>query len=364
MKIRILTHHTVHNHGAVLQLYALSQVLKKYDSGVCALNYSKNFDFLDETANTKYNISIKSIPYYLGYLYQKGLKRTIFNIKKKRILEKFKEKNKLVGEYYSRCKDLDGVFVGSDEVFSIEPGLNPFFWGMGVPAEHIFAYGGCFGPTDISFIYKKYAVEYIKAGIERFEKISVRDLNSQTIIKEISGCDVPQVCDPVILYGFLKEKKLFKKPMEEKYLLVYAYDNNMNDKTEVESIKSFAKKKNLKTVTVGFYHEWCDKSINAYPIELLSWIANAEIVVTDTFHGTVMSLIMNAQFATKIRGNRHKLGYLLSEYRVTEREINNFSELDSVFQNKIDYEEVNKKIENKRRDGLSFIEECIHSIAK
>lgn len=84
LKIRIITHHAVHNHGAVLQLYALEKVLSKYDPNVCALDYQKNYDFLDENANTKYNISIKSIPYYLGFLRKNGFTKTFFNVKKKR----------------------------------------------------------------------------------------------------------------------------------------------------------------------------------------------------------------------------------------------------------------------------------------
>lgn len=362
MKVRILTHHDVHNHGAVLQLYALVQILKKYDLDVCALDYTKNYDFLEEGANEKYSISIKSIPFYLDYLWRKGMKRTLYNIKKRRILERFKEKNHLVGEYYSRCEKLDAVFIGSDEVFSIETGLTPVLWGMGVPARHVFAYGACFGSTDISFIYKKHALEYIRGGIARFGKISVRDRNSQNIIKEISDNDISQVCDPVILYGFLDEKKNFQRFIDGKYLLVYAYDENMNERSEIESIKCFARKHNLMVVAVAFYHSWCDKNINVTPIELLSWVANAEAVVTDTFHGTVMSMVMNVQFAAKIRGNQHKLGFLLSEYGLLEREIHLFENLELIFDKKIDYGSVNEIMKRKRVEGNEYIYSCMEAV--
>lgn len=362
MKIRILTHHSVHNHGALLQLYALMKVLKRYDKTVCALDYSKNYDFLGAFADKKYNISIKSIPFYLGFLKEKGLKRTLFNIRKKNILDRFKKEYHMVGEYYSRCKDMNAVFVGSDEVFSIEPGLNPFFWGMGVPADHVFAYGGCFGPTDLEFIREKHAEEYIKAGIERLDRISVRDINSQEIIKEISGQKSIQVCDPVILYGYLREKETFKKKISDKYLLVYAYDENMNDEKEVVEIRKYAAKNHLKVVSAGFYHRWCDKCVNVDPIQLLEWICGAEYVVTDTFHGTVMSMIMNTQFATKIRGNRHKLGYLLSEYGLEEREVMDFSKMTDIFRKPIDFKRVNVLIEQKRKIGMSFIEHCMKDV--
>lgn len=362
MKIRIITHHAVLNHGALLQLYGLKQVLSKYDSGVCALDYKKNYDFLEDYADLKYNISLKSIPYYMGYLKEKGLGKTIHNIKKKSILDRFSKDEHLVGEYYSRCKDLDVVFIGSDEVFSIEPGLNPFFWGMGVPANYVYAYAGCFGPTDIEFIKQKYAEEYIKAGIKRFNEISVRDLNSQDIIYELSDKKVAQVCDPVILYGYIQEKKTFTRPMKEKYLLVYSYDNNMNDIMENRYILEYAHKIGVKVISVGFYHKWCDKSVNVNPIELLQWVSYAECVVTDTFHGTVISMVMNTPFATKVRGNRHKLGYLLLEYKLEEREINEFSDLQRVFSQKIDFDSLNNIMEKKRKEGLLYIENCLREV--
>lgn len=364
MKIRIITHHSVHNHGAVLQLYALEKVLAQYDPTVCALDYQKNYDFLPECANQKYNISIRSIPFYLGFLRRNGFKKTFFNVKKRRFLEAFKKEHTMVGEYYSRCKKLDAVFIGSDEVFSIEPGLNPFFWGMGVPTEYCFAYAGCFGPTTLEFIREKHAMEFISAGIKRFARISVRDENSQNIIGELSGSFPIQVCDPVILYGYIDEKKKFVRPMKEKYLFVYAYDNNMNDSEEVACILRYAKEKSLKVITAGFYHKWCDRSVNVDPIELLKWIYFAECVVTDTFHGTVMSMIMNTPFATKIRGNRNKLGFFLEEYQCLDREIKDFADLDSVLNIGMNFDNVNRIIAEKRAEGRAYIQSCIESLTQ
>ena len=48
MKIGIITHHDVHNHGALLQLNALSKELASHGHSAAALSYTKNFDFLDK----------------------------------------------------------------------------------------------------------------------------------------------------------------------------------------------------------------------------------------------------------------------------------------------------------------------------
>ena len=62
MKIGIITHYDVHNHGALLQLNALIQVLKKeFNAEAKALQYDKNYDFLGVELKAKYVLSFKSI---------------------------------------------------------------------------------------------------------------------------------------------------------------------------------------------------------------------------------------------------------------------------------------------------------------
>ena len=359
MQIGIITHHDVHNHGAQLQLNALVKVLESFGHKASALSYTKNLDFLDDYARHKYNITLRSLPYYTGYLMRRGIKRTLFNIKKRAILDEFRVANKLVNGYYSKEKDLDCVFIGSDEVFSIEPGLNPVFWGMGVPNKNVFSYAGCFGPTTLEFIGEKHAEEFIRAGIDRFKELSVRDQNSHDIILSLSGKDVPIVCDPVILYGYEQEVSTGKKPIDGRYLVVYAYDNNMNEKREVERITEYARNHNLTIVSVGFYHSWCDQNVNVTPTDLIHYIKHAECVVTDTFHGTVVSIIMNTSFVTKIRGNQNKLGYLLEEYELSDRSTEGFEDLERKFAESIDFSRVNWLVEGKRNASRAFIGKCL-----
>ena len=90
MKVGIITHYNVHNHGAQLQLYALSAQLKKMGMEAAALQFEKNYDFMPLGIEKKYSLSIKSIPLYIKYLFQKGLKRTLYNYKKKKVLDNFR----------------------------------------------------------------------------------------------------------------------------------------------------------------------------------------------------------------------------------------------------------------------------------
>lgn len=101
MKIGIITHYDVHNHGAILQMNALIKVLRKnFRVEAHALQFDKNYDFLGRELKAKYEIGIKSIGIYVKYLFERGLKLFLFNVKKKRLFENFKKKENLIGDYH------------------------------------------------------------------------------------------------------------------------------------------------------------------------------------------------------------------------------------------------------------------------
>ena len=161
----------------------------------------------------------------------------------------------------------------------------------------------------------------------------------------------------LILYGYEKEMRSFTPPMKD-YILIYSYDKNLNDEAEYNHIKKYAEKHNLKIVSVGYYHKWC-KSIDASPFELLGWIKNANLVVTDTFHGSVMSIICNTPAVVKLRGNQNKLRFLLSEYGLLDRTILDFSEMESVADKSVDFANVNAAIQERRAASMKFLDDAL-----
>lgn len=357
MKIGIMTHYGVHNHGALLQLYALRQVLQGEGNTAKALTFNKNYDFMEGGVDKKYEISWRSIPFYLSYINKIGIRRTFFNYKKKKILDRFRKS--LVGEYYSRAINLDAVFIGSDEVFSIESGVNPFFFGIGLPCKKIYSYAASCGPTTIDFIREKNMTALITAGLKNMDKVSVRDANTQKIVKKLSEIKAEIVCDPVILYGFEDELKKAERKINKDYIVIYAYDNNMNEDKEIEIIKKYAKKHKLYIVSVGFYHSWCDICVDGSPIDILGYFKYAKYVITDTFHGSVISLITNANFVAKIRTNRNKLYDLLDNFDLADRIIDNFDEIEHKLPNIIDYNKTNELIELTRKSSYKYIKACL-----
>lgn len=364
LKFGIITHYDVHNHGAVLQLTALIRVLASKGIEAKALRFEKNYDFMGHNLKNKYDVSIKSLGIYFKYLKEKGINCTLYNYNKHRTLNKFKFDTNLIGDYYSESPLLDGVIVGSDEVFALHTGPTPVFFGHCLPTENVMSYAGCFGPTTLQDVHKNHSVPFVKSGLETMKYITVRDKNSADIIEILIGKRPEIVVDPVLLYGFKEEIDELIAPSISDYLLVYAYDNRMNSPEEIDAIKKYAKNKGLKTLSPGFYHSWCDYNIDVDPINLLSYFKYAKEVITDTFHGSVMSLITGAKLAVKTRESNHlKLSNLLKEYGLEDRIFQDWARLSDTIEPEIDYVSVNNEIQRRRSDSMNHLNNII-SIAK
>ena len=353
MKVGILTYYGVFNHGAVLQANALKTVIRNMGHECDFITFNRNYDRIPEGQDKKYNISIKSVGLYMNYLRKKGLKNTFYNLKKNKVLDSYRKEALPLGQRYTDFTG-DAVVIGSDEVFSVEIGINPFFYGHGVRADRVLSYAGCFGPTTLEDTKRLHLDRLIASGFEGFDAISTRDRNSANIVKELTGRDATLVCDPVILYGYKEEMQEFV-PEDKDYIILYSYENNLNKPEEVEAIRSYAKKHGLKVYATAYYHGWCDKNIQSTPNELLGWIKNAKMVVTDTFHGSVISIICDTPMVVKLRGNQNKLGFLMNEYGLSDRVIESFDQFEETAERPVDFEAVNRKVDERRAASMAFL---------
>ena len=357
MKAGILTYYGVHNHGAVLQANGLQRVLENMGHDVHILSFERSYEYISAEQTKKYKLGFSSIPFYFKYMLEKGAGNILYNLRKSNTLKAFRTASFNLDTTYD-CFQGDVVIIGSDEVFSLELGYNPMMYGYGLRAKRIISYAGSFGPTTLQEIEAKGKTAAIQQGLDQFNAISVRDQNSKNIIRTLCGKDIPLTCDPVILYGYEKEMSEFK-PSETGYIVIYSYDSRLNDPAEVNAIKSYASKHGLKTCSVGFYHKWCDKNINASPKELLGWIRNANLTITNTFHGAVLSIICNTPMAVKLHGNSNKLAHLLSEYGLSGRILDTADDLEKVSQMKIDFNYVNLRLKEERTTSRQYLQSAI-----
>lgn len=356
-KIGIITHYDVHNHGALLQLTGLIRVLAEKGIEAKALRFDKNYDFMGHALKAKYDVSVKSFGIYFKYLRDKGVGCTRYNYRKRATLNRYKADTGIIGDYYSESARLDAVIVGSDEVFALHTGPTPVFFGHCLPTDNVISYAGSFGPTTVADVDRLHCRQLISSGLGAMKAVTVRDANSADVVENLLGSRPRIVVDPVLLYGYKKEISTLPKPPHADYLLVYAYDNRMNDPEEVNAIKAYAKSHGLRTLSPGFYHSWCDVNVDTDPIGLLAYFRNATEVVTDTFHGSVMSIITGAKLAVKTRESNHfKLSNLLAEYGISDRIFNDWGRLADTMAPDIDYGKVNREVEKRRSESMDILD--------
>lgn len=362
MKIGVLTHYDVNNQGAQLQMYAMCKRIEEMGHKPVVLTYIKNYDF-DREKKLRYQASIKSIPYYIkNYLLKSGISATYRNYKKLKKNKKFR-KEKFRFENYATA-DIDMAIVGSDEVFSIPMGVNMMMYGHCVNTNKMISYAPSFGQTNIELLEKHNAKILVQEGLKNFVALSARDRNTAEIIEKLTDKKPQMVCDPVLLYDFKNEKVKFKTP-KKKYMIIYAYDFNITDKKEVQAIKKYAKEHNLITVSPGTYHKWCDKNISCDALEWIEVFRNAECVVTDTFHGTIVSIITNRPMAVLVRNklNSNKMTDLLERCGISNRRLEKISEeeLEKIFSNEIDFKNINNKVKELRESSANYLKQAIEN---
>ena len=356
MKTGILTHYEVNNLGAQLQMYALSCFLRSLGHEPVILTYRKNFDLIPEEA-VKNNVSVSSVPYYLkNYLIKKGFGLFLHNAMKFEKLKNFRNDHFVYEEYDS--KDLDAIVIGSDEVYSIDVGINKMMYGIGLNCSRKIAYAPSFGKATLEDLRVNNCYEMIQSGLSQMTFLSARDTHTQEMIQELTERDVPIVCDPVILMDF-NDIPVCKNKIRKPYVMIYSYDSNLKEPEEYEAVKMFAQRHHLLTVSAGTYHKWCDVNITCDPLEWVQYFRDAEFVITDTFHGFVTSLKTERPFAVYVRNkiSPYKMRSLMEQTGTEDREFTSFTfaDLEKLYMQEMDYTAVSVKLNKFRQKGVDYL---------
>ena len=256
-----------------------------------------------------------------------------------------------------RLSHFDTVVIGSDEVFNFAQrvpwGYTTQLYGRVSNADKVISYAASFGHTTMADIEHYGVKEEMAAALKSMQAISVRDDNSFALVKELTDKEPLRHVDPVLMFDYAP----YVKPVNKNnYIIVYTYPNRIKDKKETEAIRAFARKHGKKLVSIGFYFPWCDETVIPDPFEVLGYIRQADYVVTDTFHGSVMSLKFNRPFAAIVRSsNRQKMTSLLSQFRLDNRIVGNMEKLEDKLLMSSDYDFVNMELQKERIRSLDYL---------
>lgn len=370
MIIKILSMHRVVNYGSFMQAYALKSYLSNLGHKVSFVDFTKGEARHkgEKVRSTSTAQKIRKLPKLLTSP-STLIKRRQFKNRMTAVFTDIAWPILGLGEL-SLNYACDLFIIGSDEVFNYTQnhafGYVPAFFGHNINADHIISYAASAGYTDLQDIYNDGMENELASGFANFDAISVRDENTYRIVQSLTKSAPTMVLDPTLIYDFSSEISNADTPIkQERILLIYAYTGRLDSKDEVDRIKAYAKNNSLRIVSVGFYHEWCDDNLVVTPFELLKLFNIAHEVITDTFHGTIFSIINKKPFLSLIRhqnihgSNSNKLGFLLSQLGLTSRLSPALEDIENDMSVPIDYEAVYNRLAPLQNQSREFLQSAV-----
>lgn len=348
MKIGILTQPLQANYGGLIQNYALQQVLKRLG------HEPKTIDFVVRVSFTRYLLStckqllISVLKCRRPQIRPKVAIPTIMadfvnnHIDRTRIVHSYTKE--IINE-----ERFDAVITGSDQVW--RPIYNRYIEDMYlkfVPNNvKKIAYAASFGVD--TWEYNAELTKTCSKYAKRLNAISVRESTGVALCKDYLGVDATCVLDPTILAGADAYKPLLKEKTEEQdYLFAYILDITPEKQAYVENM---AKSKGLKAIIKS-----ANKNATLSVENWLSMIANSSMVVTDSFHGTVFSILFHKEFYSIVniaRGGTRFVSLLKPlglDYRKGD-----VSKLQSIEPSPIDWKQVDYILDKQRQDSMNFL---------
>lgn len=382
-KVGIVSCYFKHNYGSMLQAYATQQILDNLGIENETINIDENIDF--SKGKKKYYMTqitnftfIKSKLGMVKLKFDKKLKKDLgrnIAIRDKKYKE-FETKFRLTKAYKTyqelteKCKDYSSVLVGSDQLWLPVNVVADYYTLNWVPDDvNKISYATSFG---VSTVPEKYKEKY-KKFLDRINYLSVREEAGCKLVKELSSNEATLVCDPTLLLTkdewmeIQREKPIIK----EKYILCYFLGSNIEHRKFAERLKE---KTGCKIVSLNHADEYVKYSdifadetpYDVGPAEWINLIRNAEYVCTDSFHGTVFSLLNNKKFFTFRRysnsskvSTNSRIDSLLNIVDLHDRLLNGDEEILDCIEKQIDYEQVNKKLDKFRNESKEFLKKSI-----
>lgn len=371
-KIGIMSMQRIYNYGSFLQAYGLKHLIEDLDrdNQVVFVDYEPGEPLVRENSENVTGIKriLSKVKEYSDV--DTSLSNKIKFMNHKRTYAKRFYPILDIGIRNEKTEDLDTLVIGSDEVFNCvqsntNVGYSRDLFGHSNKSRKLISYAGSFGNTTLEKIEEYNIKDELISDFANFDGVSVRDKNSQEIVKKLGVANCFLNVDPVLAYDFMNlEKKIPSQRLyDEKYIIVYGYSGRLSD-DENQVLKKYAKDKQLKILCFGGVQGCCDEFIDCNPFELLAYFRDAEFILSDTFHGSIFSIINRKPFVTLIRksigtsyGNEEKLGFLLDTFGLSSQKVYELSykNLKACIDNKIDYDYVFSELEEQRNKTKKYL---------
>ena len=246
--------------------------------------------------------------------------------------------------------NFEAVIVGSDQCWRpmYSPNIYTYYLDFLKDNKEIkkLAYAASFGTDEWEYTEEQTA--RCKKLIQQFDLVTVREKAAVNLVTEKLNKDAEFVLDPTLLLSKEDYIELFvgKNLPDNKGIYTYILDDSDWKTQVVETAKE----------TLGlpqFSNQHNKHTVNSEKIPSIeSWIkgfADADFVVTDSFHGTVFSIIFNKPFISLVNVSRgaSRFESILGEFDLMQRLASDFDQqyIEALIEEAIAYDGVNQKLD-------------------
>lgn len=267
----------------------------------------------------------------------------------------------------------DAVIVGSDQLWRPE-GYSTGFYNLLFVPDNIpkISYSTSFGTQDIPNSKKRVAKKFLK----RFSAISVREIQGCQIIKQLIGNTVPITLDPTLLFTSKEWKKMLGKveiENKEKYIFCYFLGKNPEHREQALKLKALTGYRiitlpHLDEVVENDFSFGDEQLFNIDPVKFFYLVEGAEYILTDSFHGTVFSILNRKKFMTFNRyseqsknSRNSRIDSLFTLLNLQVRRYN--GQIENIF-DEIQYDSVERTLDELKEMSISYLKQALQVIKK
>lgn len=320
MHVGIITFHCSYNFGSALQAYALQTAISSIVDDVKIVDYrSRDFN--------QYHIIRPLRPWRIpGSVMNLGRL-----IDRKKAFRTFSDKYfRLTNRRYSylhetRLFDLqdqfDAFVCGSDQIWNLDCTngvVEPFFLSFAGSRRRI-AYAPSLAHT--SFKSEHFDRKKVSALLGQFDFISVREEETLPLFQPLVEREIKVAVDPTLLLRAESYRDMVsKRTQKESYIFVYLLRSCPE---LIESAEMMSEILNMKVYYISEHDFPIRGAMNLFglgPEGFLSLIAHAEVVLTNSFHATVFSILFHKPFRTfATDSSASRMRSLLGELEISDR---------------------------------------------
>jgi len=376
-KVGIMTFHSVMNYGSSLQAIAMQNIMLDLGFDVELIDY-RPVAVVEKTSKVEKLKKLKSINIWKKHIeYRLFAKRVGFSSARRSREEKYNEFFEKNMKLSDRCvnreellevaKQYDYLVCGSDQIWNPNylSGDYSYFLDFCNDVNKKIAYAPSIAVDKIKDKDKE---QFIKC-VKDFKYVSVREKGSVELLKQLAGVSAQVVLDPTMLVDETTWEQYFdKEKRDEPYILSYFLGGNVEYQKAVLKLKELT---GYKILNIPHMHLWSareyydfgdERLVDIGPSEFLSLIKNAEYICTDSFHGSVFSILNEKKFFAfkrysdnSIDSENSRIYTLLDMLEITDRLVSLPEDINEKWKHDIDYLEVKKLIAREKGPSRKFL---------